>query len=336
MVDWRPSAAVEVLRLRARLLERIRAFFARRGVLEVETPALSRCAATDPAIASLLTRYTGPGHPGGVTLYLHSSPEFAMKRLIAAGSGSIYQICRVFRDGEYGRLHQPEFTMIEWYRVGWDHHALMEEVAALLGEALAAAAPNSPAAAAAAAAAEKLSYREAFLRHAGVDPLNAGVEAFADAARAYGLQAPPALAAAGELDGWRDWLLTHLVEPQLGRGRLTFLYDYPASQSALARLRPGDPPLAERFECYLEGIELANGFHELTDPVEQRARFERDLARRRQQGLPTVPMDERLLAALEAGLPEVSGVALGFDRLVMLAAGARSLAEVMAFAFDRA
>jgi lysyl-tRNA synthetase class 2 len=334
MRDWRPSASLEVLRLRARLLERIRAFFARRGILEVETPVLSRSAATDPALASFLTRYRGPGHPQGVTLYLHTSPEFAMKRLLAAGSGSIYQICRVFRDGECGRLHQPEFTMIEWYRVGFDHHALMDEVAELIGEVLAAAQP--PASLLAAEAAEKMSYREAFLRHAGIDPFEANTEAFLAAGRAHGLAPPPATLAADELDGWRDWLLTHLVEPKLGRGRLTFLYDYPASQAALARIRPGDPPLAERFECYLEGVELANGFHELTEAVEQRARFERDLARRRQQGLPAVPVDEELLAALEAGLPEASGVALGFDRLVMLAAGAGSLAEVMAFAFDRA
>lgn len=327
MVDWRPSATLEVLELRARILERIRAFFARHGVLEVETPYLSPAAATDPHLASLATRYTGPGYPSGIALYLHTSPEFAMKRLLAAGSGSIYQICKVFRDGERGWLHNPEFTLLEWYRIGADHHALMDEVAQLVAEALAGWRTLGPA--------EKLSYREAFLGHAGIDPHTADGGDFARVARAHGLSIPCGLAE-GDLDGWRDLLLTHLVEPHLGRGQPTFIYDYPASQAALARVRGTNPPLAERFECYLDGIELANGFRELTDPLEQRRRFERDLARRQEQGLPAVPMDERLLAALEAGLPDCAGVALGVDRLVMLAAGAGAIEEVLAFPLGRA
>lgn len=325
--NWRPSASLEILKLRARMLERIRAFFARRGVLEVETPCLSHAAATDPHLASLATRYTGPGHAPGTTLYLHTSPEFAMKRLLAGGSGPIYQICHVFRDGESGRLHNPEFTLLEWYRLGGDHHALMEEVDELVRDALAGTVALGPA--------EKLSYREAFERYTGLDPHTADAAAFARAARTHGLPAPQGLAD-DDLDGWRDLILTHLVEQHLGRGRLTFIYDYPASQAALARVRPGNPPLAERFECYLEGIELANGFHELNDAAEQRRRFERDLAVRRARGLPQVPPDERLLAALEAGLPDCSGVALGLDRLVLCAAGARSIAEVLGFPLDRA
>jgi lysyl-tRNA synthetase class 2 len=325
--DWRPAASLEVLKLRARMLERIRAFFSSRGVLEVETPILSHAAATDPHLASLATRYSGPGAARGTALYLHTSPEFPMKRLLAAGAGSIFQICRVFRDGEAGRLHNPEFTMIEWYRVGFDHHALMAEVAELIAAALGAERSlDSP---------EKLSCRQAFERHVGLDPHRASGRELAERARVLGIAAPATLDE-HDLDGWRDLLLTQAVEPHLGRGRLSFLYDYPATQAALARVRPGDPPLASRFEAYLDGMELANGFHELGDAAEQRRRFEQDLARRQASGLPPLPMDQRLLAALETGLPECSGVALGFDRVVMAACGATSIAQVLAFPVDRA
>ena len=326
--DWQPTAALEVLKLRARLLERIRAFFSERGVLEVETPVLSSAATTDPALATLATRYTGPLFPHGSTLYLHTSPEFPMKRLLAADSGSIYQICKVFRDGEAGRLHNPEFTMLEWYRVGFDHHRLMDEtdelVTRLLAPTMSLDAP------------ERLSYREAFQRHAGLDPHTASGGDFAAAAKANNIGVPPELLAQNDLAVWRDLLLTHVVEPMLGQGRLTFIYDYPASQASLARIQPGDPPLAARFELYLNGIELANGFHELADADEQRTRFERQLHARAASGQPVVPLDERLLAALAYGLPDCSGVAVGFDRLVMLAAGARTIAEVLAFPVDRA
>lgn len=306
------------------MLERIRAFFSARDVLEVETPALSHAATTDPNLANFATPYHGPA-PG--TLWLHTSPEFPMKRLLAAGAGSIYQIGKVFRDGEAGRLHNPEFTMVEWYRLGFDHHALMDETLALVTEALDGRRMF--------ASPEKLSYREAFELHAGLDPHRADVAALATAIKRHGIETGSNLARE-PVDVLRDLLLTHVVEPQLGRGRLTALYDYPASQAALARIRPGDPPVAERFEVYLDGIELANGFHELGDAAEQRARFERDLVRRKEQGLPAVPMDERLLAALEAGLPDCAGVALGFDRLAMLAAGAKSIQDVLAFPIERA
>ncbi len=322
--DWRPSATLDILKLRARMLERIRAFFSAHGVLEVETPALSRAATTDPHLASLVTSCRGPNPR---TLYLHTSPEFPMKRLLAAGAGSIYQICKVFRDGEVGRLHNPEFTLIEWYRTGFDHHALMDETLTLVTQTLDGRRPL--------ASPEKLAYREAFERHAGLDPHRADAQALAAAVKRHGIdtRSDPARE---PVDVLRDLLLTHVVEPQLGRGRLTALYDYPASQAALARVRPGDPPVAERFEIYLDGIELANGFHELGDAAEQRARFERDLAKRKEQGVPPVPMDERLLAALEAGLPDCAGVALGFDRLVMLAAGVKSIQDVLAFPIERA
>lgn len=326
--DWRPSATLEVLRLRARLLERIRAFFSERGVLEVETPILSAAGVTDPTLANLVTRYLGPLFPHGQTLYLHTSPEFPMKRLLAADAGSIYQICKAFRDGESGRLHNPEFTMLEWYRVDFDHHRLMEETGELIMQLLAPHLTLGPP--------EKITYREAFQRHAGLDPHTAAAADFAAVAKIHQIRAPQDLLAQNNLSVWRDLLLTHVVEPKLGQGWLTFIYDYPAPQASLARILPGNPPVAARFEVYLNGIELANGFHELTDPVEQRTRFERQLHTRVVSGLPDIPIDERLLAALAHGLPDCAGVALGVDRLVMLAAGARTIAEVIAFPVDRA
>ena len=229
MSDWRPSATLEVLKLRARMLERLRAFFSARGVLEVETPALSVAATTDLHLQSFSCRTTGPGTR---TRYLHTSPEFPMKRLLAAGSGSIYQICKVFRDGEAGRRHNPEFTLLEWYRVGLDHHQLMDEVVALITEALEGRLTLG--------APEKLSYQEAFERHCGIDPHTADTGTLLAAVEAHGVHAGGDLAHENP-DVLRDLLLTHLVEPHLGRGRLTLLHDYPASQAALARIRPGEP-----------------------------------------------------------------------------------------------
>jgi elongation factor P--(R)-beta-lysine ligase len=327
MSDWRPTANLDVLQLRARILQRIRAFFFERGVMEVETPLLSAAATTDPALASLVTHYTGPGFPGGQALFLHTSPEFPMKRLLAAGCGSIYQICKVFRDGEAGRLHNPEFTLLEWYRVGFDHHRLMDEVAELVRDALSGHVTLAPT--------EQLTYRAAFERHAGVDPHRCSARELAETAAAHGIEVTPALRAQSD-SAWRDLLLTHVIEPKLGRGRLTFLYDYPAAQASLACIVPGDPPVAARFELYFNGIELANGFHELADAAEQRARFEEQLRNRAAAGLPEPPTDERLLDALASGLPKCAGVALGFDRLIMAAAGAGSIQDVIAFPIDRA
>jgi len=320
--DWRPGAALSVLRQRARLLEKTRRFFAERGVLEVETPLLSAAGVTDLHIHSFRTRYRGPGAPHGRELWLQTSPEYAMKRLLAAGAGPIYQVARAFRDGESGPVHNPEFTLLEWYRPGYDHHALMDEVDLLLAELL-----GTP-------PAQRLSYAAAFTRHLGVDPHRATPDELVSAARERGLDGVGL--APDDRDGWLALLLTHAVEPRLDTGRPTFLYDFPASQAALARIRPGDPPLAERFEVYAGGLELANGYHELRDAREQRARFERDLELRRERGLPEPPLDERLLAALEAGLPDCAGVALGFDRLLLIAAGHVGLDEVLAFSLDRA
>jgi elongation factor P--(R)-beta-lysine ligase len=319
---WRPTANLQTLRARAALLAEIRTFFAERGVLEVETPVASRFAATDPAVESLVTQRSGPG--GSQALYLQTSPELPMKRLLAAGAGPIFQICKVFRDGERGRLHHPEFSLLEWYRPGWSYLRLIEEVADLVRRALGRPGLES----------ESVTYRGLFLDRLGVDPWSA--EASTLRAKARGLQIPGADALELDRDGWLDLLLVTQLEPGLGRSRLSFLTDYPPSQAALARIRPGAIPVAERFELYLEGVELANGFQELTDVAAQEARFAADLAERCARGLPAPPVDGAFLAALAAGMPEGSGVALGLDRLLMARLGARHIDEVLAFPIERA
>lgn len=323
---WRPAASLERLRARAELLRSLRGFFERRGVLEVETPILSRAATTDPQLESFHSRYLGPHAPHGCPVYLHTSPEFPMKRLLAAGSGPIYQICHVFRQGERGRRHNPEFTLLEWYRPGYDHHRLMDEVEELATEVLAGRLATGPA--------ERLSYAEAFERHAGIDPHTVSASGLKACALAH--EVPWVEGLEQERDAALDLLLSQLVEPALGRERLCFLYDYPPSQASLARVREGNPPLAERFELYFQGVELANGFHELGDSVEQRRRFEQDNAQRHRGGSEMLPLDEYLLSALHHGLPDCAGVALGVDRLLMLSVGAETLEEVLAFPIERA
>jgi lysyl-tRNA synthetase class 2 len=305
------------------MLASTRAFFAARDVMEVETPALSDAAVTSSAIGSLGV-HTPRGSFAG---YLHTSPEFPMKRLLAAGAGSIYQICRVFRADEQGRRHNPEFTLLEWYRVGFDHRALMAEVAELVTMLLPAGRLSRPY--------QVLAYRAAFRSRLGIDPLHSTTEELRAVARSAGIDLARDLG--DQRDAWLDLLLSHAVQPELGRGRLTFLEAFPASQAALAQLDPNDPRVARRFELYLDGVELANGFRELTDADTLRARFERELAERAAAGLPPVPMDQRFLAAVESGcFPQCSGVALGFDRLLMLSLGAESLDQVMAFSSIRA
>ena len=320
VADWRPSATRAALERRAALLARAREFFAARGVLEVDTPLLVNSPVSDVHIASATVELGGAAAP---PLSLHTSPEYAMKRLLACGCADIYQICHVVRGNERGRLHNPEFTLIEWYRIGFSLGALMDEVEALVRSLLAAAAAGRRG--------ERLSYREAFVRELELDPFLAPDATLLEAARRLGF-APQAAA--------RDELLEFLmgvgVGPRLGRGALTFIHGYPASQAALARLDPEDARAALRFELYCEGIELANGFHELQSAPEQRARFERDNAQRRRAGQPVRPPDERLLAALAAGLPDCAGVALGFDRTLMLSLGARHIDEVLSFPTARA
>ncbi len=313
--NWRPTASLDALRVRAEVLASIRAFFSERDVVEVETPALASTAVTDVHLSSL----TCPTDDSG-TLHLQTSPEFHMKRLLSAGCGPIYQICRAFRAGERGRRHNPEFTILEWYRPGWDHHALMDEVDALLTRVLGTA------------RGERLSYRQAFLEHAGIDPHHVTDEELCRKLVGLGVQKIERL----DRNDLLNLVLTHVVEDRLGRNGPSFVHDFPANQASLARIRAGDPPLAERFEVFVEGLELANGFHELTDAEEQRRRFERDLEIRGRLGLRRPGIDERLLAALEAGLPPCAGVALGVDRLVMLKVGASDISEVIAFPIDRA
>lgn len=322
-MEWRPAATPERLQARAQLLAKVRDHFFRTGVMEVETPACSVATVTDPTIDSLATRYSGPGAADGRMLYLHTSPEFSMKRLLAAGSGAIFQICRVFRDGEAGRFHNPEFTLLEWYRPGYDHHRLMDDVAELVQALLPAR-----------VAEERISYAALFHRHLGIDPLALSPQALRRVAGEQGVAGADTLDLA-ERDSWLDLLMTHCIEPVLPPG-LCFVYDYPASQASLARIRPDDPLLAERFELYLDGLELANGFHELADAVEQRRRFRHDLACRRALGKSQPPLDERFLSALEAGLPDCSGVALGIDRLLMRITGADHIDQVLAFPLERA
>jgi len=323
-VDWQPTASLRLLQLRAALLARTRGFFAARGVLEVDTPLVVNAPVTDVHIdsARVLLQAAGP-EAAPRTFFLHTSPEYAMKRLLAAGVGDIYQICHVVRGLERGRLHNAEFTLVEWYRPGFTLERLMDEVEELMRELLADAPVPG--------AAERLSYREAFLRALALDPFTAPAAELAAHARRAGFDA----ADAGR-DELLELLMSTVVGPGLGRDGLTFVHGYPASQAALARLDPEDPRAAQRFELYCRGIELANGFHELTSAPEQRARFERDIEERRRLGLARMHPDERLLAALQAGLPDCCGVALGFDRALMLAAQAERIDAVLPFPIERA
>lgn len=321
MSDWRPGATLATLRQRAALLDATRTFFRERAVLEVETPVVLQRTVTDVQIESLrLDAAQG-------SRWLQTSPEYPMKRLIAAGSGDIFQVAHVFRAGESGRLHNPEFTMVEWYRLGMELPAIMAETTALASALLstAGATPAPP---------QQLHYAQAFSEIAGCDPLAASdAELHAVAAR-HGLAASSR--AGASRDDLLDFLLGAVVGPRLGHGQLTCLHHFPASQAALARLDPQDPRTALRFELYSQGVELANGYVELADTAEQRARFTSDLAQRRRRGLAEPEVDERLLAALEAGLPGCAGVAMGFDRVAMLALGATRLEQVLPFSWDRA
>jgi lysyl-tRNA synthetase class 2 len=316
MPDFLPAAPLDMLRRRAELLKQVRQFFDDRHFVEVETPILSHDTVVDRHLDPLsMTLFSDPRRPqDGEKLWLQTSPEFGMKRLLADGATAIYQITRAFRGGETGPLHNPEFSMVEWYRAGDDFEAGMR----LLGE-LASSIFNC-------GQPERLTFREAFIRHAGIDPFGSLDE----------LKPTPELPAGADRDVILDFLHTTRVEPQLGRDRPTILYDYPASQSALARIRPGDPPLAERFELYYRGIELANGYHELLDPAALLQRNRQNNRLRAGDGKYLLPENSRLLAAMQHGLPPCSGCALGFDRLVMVATGAKTIQEVMAFPIERA
>ena len=312
---WQPTTKLSMLHLRAHLYHDIRKFFADREVLEVETPILSAGCVPDHNIESFYTHYHGSNTR---RLFLHTSPELAMKRLLAAGSGAIFQISKVFRDSEEGRWHNPEFSLLEWYRPGFNQDNLIQEVDELLQTLL-----HCP-------VAERYSYCTLFEQYTGLHPLHSSLSALQTYASQFGIQEVQRL----KRDVCLQLILSHQIETQLGQTRPTVITHFPASQAALARKCVDNPQLAERFEVYVQGIELANGFYELTDPIEQRQRFEQDLAKRQALNLPTHPLDERFLAALEAGLPDCAGVALGLDRLLMLIAGVSHIHEVLVFPID--
>jgi lysyl-tRNA synthetase class 2 len=323
MADWQPSASHDALRLRARLNATIRDFFGTRGVLEVETPVLSRAGNTDPNIASFQLEFGGRTDGAPRTRWLRTSPEFAIKRLLCAGVGDCYELGRVFRDSEAGGRHNPEFTMLEWYRVGWDHVRLIGETVALVQAALALVGHE--------AGARTVSYRDLYRGALGIDPFTATIQSL-QAALGDVVIDPAGL----RRDDWLDLLMTHRIQPAMAMDELLAVVDYPASQCALARVREGEPPVAERFELYLGPLELANGYHELGDDAEQQARFARDLEVRAVRGAALPPIDASLLAALGAGLPACAGVALGVDRLLMAMTGSEAIAGVLAFDFPRA
>lgn len=323
MPDWQPSADFAALHLRARLNARIREFFAERGVLEVETPMMSMAGNTDPNIASFALQFSGRTDGAPRTRWLRTSPEFALKRLLAAGLGDCYELGRVFRDGEAGGRHNPEFTMLEWYRLGWDHRRLIGETAALVQAALQLVGRD--------ATLVEVGYHQLYRERLGIDPATAS-PAELQVALGEVVIDPQGLTR----DDWLDLLMTHRLQPLFPDDQLLAIHDYPASQCALARVREGTPPVAERFELYLGPLELANGYHELADAAEQRRRFERDLAVRAERGDHRPSLDERLLQALAMGFPDCAGVALGVDRLLMALLHTSKIGDVLAFDFTRA
>lgn len=310
----------EVLALRARLYTLIRQFFAERSVLEVETPVLSAAANTEPNIESFSTLFSGHVDAGSPERWLRTSAEFPLKRLLARGVGDCYELGRVFRNGEAGRQHNPEFTMLEWYRIGWDHLRLIDETVSLVRKSLDMVGLK--------ACLVSMTYRELFLDSLGIDPFIASVEALREPLSGIELHGDGL-----QRDDWLDLLITHRIQPGFPPDRITVIRDWPESQSALAKIRRGQPPVAERFELYLGRHELANGYHELTDVHEQRARFENDNRRRSARGQRGLPIDENLLTALASGMPDCAGVALGIERLLMCLAGTDNIRDVLAFDF---
>lgn len=312
---WQPSCSIELLQTRARMLQRIRVFFAQRNVLEVETPLLSHACGTEPQLAFFTTifEFAKPEK-----LFLQTSPEFAMKRLLAAGSGSIYQICKAFRNNEVGRFHNPEFTMLEWYRVGFDLNDLMDEVEALFAE-LSEGKFSAP---------KRQSYAQTFEQYTGLNALEFSFEA-------YAAFAPEAISFCGQNHAlWLDYLFSFCVQPHLHE--LCLIYGYPACLSALARLNVENPLIADRFEVFLNGVELGNGFYELSDHEEQNRRFEAEIQTRKNENLAEVVKDEQLIAALKSGLPECAGIAIGLDRLLMVLMAAENISDVLSFDISRA
>ena len=326
MTSWQPTATIDMLKTRARLLSKLRAFFAEKDIYEVQTPVLSHAGNTEPSIETFVTQQHENSDSITQPAFLNTSPEFAMKRLLAAGCGSIYQITPAFRQDEQGKKHNPEFTLLEWYRIDLDHHALMGEVNSLIryvAEDFLSLERS-----------QFFSYQDAMIKFANIDPFKANSEELKEAAIKAGIDAVGMDDAS--LDTWLDLIMSHVVEKNLPLNCPVFIYDYPASQAALAKIKKGSPAVAERFELYINGMELANGFHELNDAEEQAERFHKDQLQRKKSGLPGIPADYHLIEALKHGLPDCAGVAIGVDRLLMVLSGAKHINEVLTFPFDRA
>jgi len=323
--DWEPTCTIEVLHLRAQLLDKIRRFFSEKSVLEVETPLLSHSCGTDPQLDFFKTAFSFP--PLEESLFLQTSPEFAMKRLLASGSGSIYQIAKAFRNGESGRLHNPEFTLLEWYRVDFTLTDLMDEIAELLTVLLKDYVELSEP--------QRFSYQAIFQRYTGLNPLVFSYQDYCDYAQTKNI--PEAITLCGDDHGlWLDFIFSHHIQPYLGQEALCMIYGYPACQSSLARINLFDSKITDRVEVFIKGIELGNGYYELTDAQEQSKRFDEEMAVRQQRNRPNSVKDWRLIAALEQGLPECSGMAIGLDRLLMILTGSRAINDVLSFPIHRA
>lgn len=320
--SWQPTASIENLRHRARILAQIREFFAERQVMEVDTPCLASAPVTDPHLANFSTKWLSPDSSQVQTLYLQTSPEYAMKRLLCSGSGCIYQLGKAFRNEETGRYHNAEFTMLEWYRVDFDHWQLMDEIEQLLTHIM--PCPK----------AIRMSYQDAFIKYLGIDPLTASMKQLKHKCDELGYN--NITRDETQSDTLLQLLFSHHIEPAFDKEIPYFVYHFPASQAALARLNPKDERVAERFELYWGGIELANGFHELSDPIEQAQRFTQDNLLRSQLGIEAAQIDERFLQALHAGLPDCAGVALGVDRLIMLATNSTHIEQVIPFTTHKA
>lgn len=319
MKNWKPSASIALLKQRAKILAELRAFFAKRNVLEVETPALSQAANTDPYIESFSL---DKGQR-----FLHTSPEYAMKRLLAAGSGSIYQICKAFRNGELGRFHNPEFTLLEWYRVGFNLNDLMNEVADLMMEILT---PHL-----AISGIKKISYSALFFQETKLNALKYSAKAYQNYAIKQGIKEAIELCGHNH-DLWLDFIFSHKIQPTLVDDYIYLVHSYPASQASLARLNEKDSTIADRVEVFIKGVELGNGFFELADSVEQEKRFEKEIAFREKNKLPSVAKDDYFLAALSAGIPDCCGIAIGLDRLLMLLSKSPKIEDVLSFSVKRA
>lgn len=323
---WQPTLTWKNAQKRAKILQLIRKFFAERNVIEVETPALSLGTVTDVYLDALSCRYdflNTSTKNESETLYLQTSPEFHMKRLLASGYGCIFQIAKAFRHEEAGRYHNPEFTMLEWYRLGFDHFDLMTEVAELLQTVLGCSQPSL------------VTYQQLFLEQLGLDPLAANREQLLALITAHN-KLSDWLITEQSIDILLQFIFSEIVEPNIGKDAPCFVYNFPKSQAALAKVCSGDSRVAQRFECYYQGIELVNGFNELTNADDQLQRFQKDNVQRRDLGLKEAKIDENFIAALAHGLPQCAGVALGVDRLIMLAIQADHIEHVISFQIERA